>query len=101
MQVDKCDAEVRLTVEADGQQACKPTQSVKEALAKLDGLLQSWRAAVQDTQVHVTHFLPKLQQVAHLKPLEKKRKEYAFRRQFIEKPSIIPGCPVPQAITYW
>jgi len=75
LQVDKCDAEVRLTVDADGQQACKPTQNVQEALAKLDGLLQSWRAAVQDTQVHVTHFLPKLQQVAHLKALEKKRKE--------------------------
>ena len=25
--------------------------------------------------------------------LEKKRKDYAFRRQFNEKPSIIPGCP--------
>ncbi len=25
---------------------------------------------------------------------EKKRKDYAFRRQFNEKPSIIPGCPV-------
>ena len=25
---------------------------------------------------------------------EKKRQNYAFRRQFIEKPSIIPGCPV-------
>ena len=25
---------------------------------------------------------------------EKKRKDYAFRRQFDEKPSIIPGCPV-------
>ena len=24
---------------------------------------------------------------------EKKRKDYAFRRRFIEKPSIIPGCP--------
>lgn len=24
---------------------------------------------------------------------EKKRKEYAFRRQFNEKPGIIPGCP--------
>ena len=24
----------------------------------------------------------------------KKRKEYAFRRQYNEKPSIIPGCPV-------
>ncbi len=23
-----------------------------------------------------------------------KRKDYAFRLQFIEKPSIIPGCPV-------
>ena len=25
--------------------------------------------------------------------IEKKRKDYAFRRQFNEKPSIIPGCP--------
>ena len=24
---------------------------------------------------------------------EKKRKDYAFRRQFNEKSSIIPGCP--------
>jgi len=24
---------------------------------------------------------------------EKKRKDYAFRRQFNEKPSTIPGCP--------
>ena len=24
---------------------------------------------------------------------EKKRKDYAFRRQFNEKPSITPGCP--------
>ncbi len=24
---------------------------------------------------------------------EKKRKDYAFRHQFNEKPSIIPGCP--------
>ncbi len=28
---------------------------------------------------------------------EKKRKDYTFRRQFNEKPSIIPGCPVVQA----
>ena len=27
------------------------------------------------------------------KDLEKKRKDYAFRGQFNEKPSIIPGCP--------
>ena len=27
------------------------------------------------------------------KSKEKKRKDYAFRRQFNEKPSIIPGCP--------
>ncbi len=27
---------------------------MSEALAKLDGLLQSWQAAVQDTQIHVT-----------------------------------------------
>ena len=26
---------------------------------------------------------------------EKKGKDYAFRRQFNEKPSIIPGCPGP------
>ena len=28
---------------------------------------------------------------------EKKRKDYAFRRQFNEKPSIMPGCPGPIA----
>ncbi len=27
-------------------------------------------------------------------PLENKRKHYAFRCQFYEKPSIMPGCPV-------
>jgi len=27
---------------------------------------------------------------------KKERKDYAFRCQFIEKPSIIPGCPVSQ-----
>jgi len=27
------------------------------------------------------------------KEKKKKRKDYAFRRQFNEKPSIIPGCP--------
>jgi len=27
---------------------------------------------------------------------EKKRKYYAFWHQFHEKPSIIPGCPVPE-----
>ncbi len=29
----------------------------------------------------------------HAVQAEKKRKDYAFRRQFNEKPSIIPGCP--------
>ncbi len=29
----------------------------------------------------------------HAKRKEKKRKDYTFRRQFNEKPSIIPGCP--------
>ena len=32
-------------------------------------------------------------------PREKKRKDYAFRRQFIEKPSIILGGPVATAKT--
>ncbi len=27
---------------------------------------------------------------------EKKRKNYAFRRQFDEKPSVIPGCSGPE-----
>jgi len=27
---------------------------------------------------------------------EKKRKDYTFRRQFNEKPSIVPGCPGAQ-----
>ena len=30
---------------------------------------------------------------SHRKEKEKKRKDYAFRRQFNEKPSIILGCP--------
>ncbi len=42
--------------------------------------------------------LPTLQPRKEKKRKEKKRKEktrldYAFRRQFIEKPSTIPGCP--------
>ncbi len=32
---------------------------------------------------------------------EKKRKDYAFRRQFNEKPSIIPGCPGPIVTSTW
>ncbi len=31
---------------------------------------------------------------ARSRQLDKKRKDYAFRRQFNEKPSIIPCCPV-------
>ena len=60
LQLDKCDVEVRLTVDVNGQQACKFTQNVREALAKIDGLLQSWRVAVQDTQVCMSRLLPKL-----------------------------------------
>ena len=33
------------------------------------------------------------QDVPSLMFQEKKRKDYAFRHQFIDKPSIIPGCP--------
>ena len=32
------------------------------------------------------------------KQKEEKRKDYAFRRQFNEKPSIIPGCPGQTAV---
>ena len=32
---------------------------------------------------------------------EQTRKDYAFRHQFIEKPSTIPGCPVTQAQYAW
>ena len=32
---------------------------------------------------------------------EKTRKDYAFRRQFNEKPSIIPGCPVAGWHKHW
>jgi len=31
---------------------------------------------------------------------EKKRKENTFRRQFNEKPSIVPGCPAMQSHVY-
>ena len=34
-----------------------------------------------------------VEQVSFAVSLEKKRKDYAFRRQFNEKPSTIPGCP--------
>ena len=36
---------------------------------------------------------PKVTTPAFLSLMEKKRKDYAFRRQFDDKPSIIPGCP--------
>jgi len=42
------------------------------------------------------HGLTDAQNLVHNLPphQEKKRKDYAFRRQFNEKPSVIPGCPV-------
>ena len=40
------------------------------------------------------HFKSKFSSNGHqITMLEKKRKDYAFRRQFNEKPSIITGCP--------
>jgi len=32
---------------------------------------------------------------------EKKRQDYTFWRQFNEKPSIIPGCPVQGGLQKW
>jgi len=47
----ECHAEIKLAADADRKQACTPTDSVREALAKVDGLLQCWWAAKQDAQV--------------------------------------------------
>jgi len=43
-----------------------------------------------------------LQKACQRVPIEKKRKDYTFRRQLNEKPSIIPGCPgVSSYLPYW
>ena len=44
------------------------------------------------------HLWPECHRTEHFHPQKrkekkKKRKDYAFRRYFNEKPSIIPGCP--------
>jgi len=59
--------------------------------------LLGWHACLyrgQDLQAEHYHLCmtPFLHE---MKRKEKKRKDYAFRRQFNEKPSIIPGCPDP------
>jgi len=51
LQIHECHDEIKLAADADRKQACTPTDSVREALAKVDGLLQCWRAAKQDAQV--------------------------------------------------
>ena len=42
---------------------------------------------------HMLHSALKRSLIMDRARKEKKRKDYAFRRQFNEKPSIIPGCP--------
>jgi len=49
LQIDEF--EMKLAADTDRNQACTPTDSVTEALAKVDGLMQCWRAAKQDAQV--------------------------------------------------
>jgi len=51
LQIDECDAGIRLAADASRRQVCTPTQNVRDALAKLEGLVQSWQAAVQEAQV--------------------------------------------------
>ena len=41
----------RLAAGASRRQLCMPTQNVRDALVKLEGLIQRWRVAVQDAQV--------------------------------------------------
>ncbi len=60
-----------------------PVTASKEFLMAYGTIMMPWH----EKQVIVIH-MPQ-----HI--LEKKRKDYAFRRQFNEKPSIIPGCPGP------
>lgn len=51
LQIHESDVEIKLAADADRKQACTPTDTVREALAKIDGLMQCWRAAKQDAQV--------------------------------------------------
>jgi len=41
---------IRLASNASRRQVCTPTQNVRDALVKLEGLVQSWQAAVQEAQ---------------------------------------------------
>ena len=57
-------------------------------------------SALSDTQSSKQLLLDKLQFSVCIRAVtEKKRKDYAFWRQFNEKPSIIPGCP-GRAVTH-
>ncbi|KAL0028137.1 hypothetical protein WJX77_009557 [Trebouxia sp. C0004] len=54
-EIDECDAGIRLGADVSRRQVCMPTQNVRDRLVKVDGLIQSWTAAVQDAQVQDTN----------------------------------------------
>jgi len=45
------------------------------------------------------HCCHDLQSTERSQEKKTKRKDYTFRRQFDEKPSVIPGCPGPKCYT--
>ncbi len=42
---------IGLAADASRREVCTPTHNVRDALVKLEGLVQSWQAAVQEAQV--------------------------------------------------
>jgi hypothetical protein len=74
-------------VESDGSE---------EAAEAVENLLESYFMQIDGTYDRLVSICncPLLVLAALLHNFQKrKRKEYAFLRQFHEKPSIIPGCP--------
>ncbi len=50
-------------------------------------------AAKQPEAIFLPDMLEEFLQASLLHSCAQKRKDYAFRHQFNEKPSVIPGCP--------
>ena len=76
----------------DGLKAPDTHAMVKGTMYHLQLLLRTF-AAVCRYQQQVTSVLCVAEYVE-----TRKRKDYAFQRQFNEKPSIIPGCPEAECV---
>jgi len=59
----------------------------------LGSLLNVKASSAGDACLDVQIAVPTVSMLKEKEKKRKKRKDYAFRRQFNEKPSIIPGCP--------